>query len=113
MQFIADIIRKLIEDKKLSLVDLYNMQEKNIINIIQNSNYKLQFNLWKKDRRVEKSSEQPNNTYSIKFETKVRYINPLVNGQKIYNVCKRVKNIIDKNLTYDMSNYVYIDEINL
>ncbi len=41
MQFIADIIRKLIEDKKLSLVELYNMHEKNIINSIQNSNYKL------------------------------------------------------------------------
>ena len=34
-----------------------------------------------------------------------------INGYNFVKLCKIAKNMIDKNLEYDMSKYVYIDKI--
>ena len=34
---------------------------------------------------------------------------PLVNGERISVICKIANNMINKNLSYDMNNYVYLD----
>ena len=47
--------------------------------------------------------------YSVHHGAKVRYIDPLVNGERISKVCKEAKEMIERNLAYDMSNYVYLD----
>ena len=47
--------------------------------------------------------------YFVHHGSKIRYIDPLVNGKRISSNCKEAKEMIEKNLSYDMSNYVYLD----
>ena len=113
MQFLADIIQKLNEEGKITREDLYNLKESDVIEIIEKSRYKAMYNVWKEAKKVKLSNDEPKNVYYVKHGAKVRYINPLVNGKRISDICKIAKNMIDKNLSYDMSRYVYIDGINL
>jgi len=113
MQFLADIMKKLSEDGKITREDLYNLKESDVIEIIENSKYKDIYKIWKETKKVKHSDEEPKNVYYVKHGAKVRYINPLVNGKRLSYICKIAKNMIDKNLAYDMSKYIYIDGINL
>jgi hypothetical protein len=113
MQFLADIMKKLSEDGKITREDLYNLKESDVMEIIENSKYKDIYKIWKETKKVKLSDEEPKNVYYVKHGAKVRYINPLVNGERISNICKIAKNMIDKNLEYNMSKYVYIDGIDL
>ena len=47
--------------------------------------------------------------YFVHHGAKVRYIDPLFNGERISSISKTAKKMIDENLAYDMSNYVYLD----
>lgn len=113
MQFLADILKNLSEEGKITRKDLYNLKESDVIEIIENSRYKDVYKIWKEAKTVKIADEMPLNVYYVKHGAKVRYINPLVNGKRISEICKIAKNMIDKNLAYDMSKYVYIDGINL
>lgn len=109
MQFIADILKKLNEENKITKADLYRLKESEIIDIIEKSKYKEVFNKWKNAKKVKTSTEKPKDVYYIKLNSKIRYINPLFNGVRMYDACKIAKNMIDKNLSFDQSNYVYLD----
>lgn len=109
MQLLADIVKKLNEDDFLTLEDLYNLKESEVIEMIENHEYKEIFNIWKKAKKVKTSTEEPKDVYYVHHGAKVRYIDPLVNGERISNICKIAKNMIDKNLSYDMTKYVYLD----
>ena len=111
MQLIADIIKALNNDGKISKKDLYTLKESEVIELIENSKYKEIFDIWKKAKKIKVSKEEPSNVYYVHHGAKVRYIDPLFNGKRISEVCKIAKNMIDKNLSYDMSNYVYLDGI--
>ena len=109
MQLIADIIKKLNEDGLITKEDLYNMKESEIIEIIENSKYKDIFNIWKNAKNIKVSKEKPENVYFVHHGAKIRYIDPLVNKRRISSIIKEAKKEIDKNLSYDMNNYVYLD----
>ena len=109
MQFIADILKKLNEENKISKKDLYEMKESEIINIIESSKYKEIFNIWKKSKKVQVSTEEPKNVYYVHHGAKIRYIDPLFNGERMSNCCKIAKKMIDTNLSYDMNKFVYLD----
>ena len=109
MQLIADILKRLQEDKKIELKDLYEKKEADIIKIIEDSKYGDIFNTWRKAKKVKASKEEPKDVYYVHHGAKIRYINPLVNGERISDICKIAKKMIDKNLSYDMDNYVYLD----
>ena len=109
MQFIADIIRKLNEENKISKKDLYKMKESEIINIISSSKYKELFDIWKKAKRVQVSTEEPKNVYYVHHGAKIRYIDPLFNGERMSKCCKIAKKMIDNNLSYDMNKFVYLN----
>ena len=109
MQLLADIVKKLNEDNLLTLEDLYNLKESEVIEMIENHEYKVIFNIWKKAKKVKTSTDEPKDVYYVHHGAKVRYIDPLVNGERISNICKIAKNMIDKNLSYDMTKYVYLD----
>lgn len=111
MQLIADIIKALNNDGKISKKDLYTLKESEVIELIENSKYKEIFDVWKKAKKIKVSKEEPSNVYYVHHGAKVRYIDPLFNGKRISKSCKIAKNMIDKNLSYDMSNYVYLDGI--
>ena len=109
MQFIADILKKLSNEHKISKQDLYNLKESEVIDIIESSKYNDVFNLWKNATKVKTSKEEPKDVYYVHHGAKIRYIDPLVNGERISVLCKIANNMINKNLSYDMNNYVYLD----
>ncbi len=109
MQLIADIIEKLNEDGLITKEDLYNKKESEIIEIIENSKYKEIFNIWKNAKNIKLSKEKPKNVYFVHHGAKIRYIDPLVNKRRVSSIIKEAKKEIDKNLSYDMNNYVYLD----
>ena len=109
MQLIADIIKKLNEDGLITKEDLYNKKESEVIEIIENSKYKEIFNIWKNAKNVKVSKEKPKNVYFVHHGAKIRYIDPLVNKKRISSISEEAKKEIDKNLSYDMKNYVYLD----
>ena len=109
MQFIADTLKKLKEDKLIKLEDLYELKEEEIINKILDSKYKDEFINWQEATKVKTSNNKPN-TYYVKVLSKVRYIDPLFNGKRMSQECKITKKMIDKNLSYDMNKYVYLQE---
>ena len=109
MQLLADIIKKLNEDRLITKEDLYNMKESEVIEIIENSKYKDIFNIWKNAKNIKVSKEKPENVYFVHHGAKIRYIDPLVNKKRISSISEGAKEEIDKNLSYDMNNYVYLD----
>ena len=109
MQFIADILKKLNEENKISKKDLYEMKESEVINIIESSKYKEIFNIWKKAKKVQVSTEEPKNVYYVHHGAKIRYIDPLFNGERMSKCCKIAKTTIDNNLSYDMNKFVYLN----
>lgn len=109
MQFIADILKKLNEENKITKKDLYKMKEEEVINIIENSEYNCVFQKWKKSKKVKVSKDKPQGVYFVKHGAKIRYIDPLCNGRRISKISKTAKELIENNLSYDMDNYVYLD----
>ena len=109
MQLLADIIKKLNEDRLITKEDLYNMKESEVIEIIENSKYKDIFNIWKNAKNIKVSKEKPETVYFVHHGAKIRYIDPLVNKRRISSISKEAKKEINKNLSYDMNNYVYLD----
>lgn len=108
MQFIADLLKRLSNDGLIERKDLYILKESEIIDIINNSKYKDIFNLWVKAKKI-KVSETPVDYYFVHHGAKIRYINPLVRGKRMADICKIAKRYIDKNLEYNMDNYIYLD----
>ena len=109
MQFIADILKRLKESGEITIEELYDKKESDVIEIIEKSKYKDAWNIWKKAKKINISKTRPEDVYYVHQKSKVRYIDPLCNGERMSKICKIAKNAIDKNLSYDMSNYVYLD----
>ena len=109
MQFIADILKRLNVENKLSKKNLYELKEKDVISIIESSKYKEIFNIWRKAKKVKVSKYEPKDVYYVHHGAKIRYIDPLFKGKRMSKSCKIAKKMIDTNLAYDMNNYVYLD----
>ncbi len=109
MQFLADILKRLNQENKISKKDLYELKEIEIISVIESSKYESVFNLWKNAKKINISKEKPQNVYYVHQRAKIRYIDPLLNGKRISKCCKVANNMIKDNLNYDMNNYVYLD----
>lgn len=109
MQLIADILKRLNRENKISKKDLYELKESDVINIIESSQYSNIFNIWKDAKKVKVSKVEPKNVYYVHHGTKIRYIDPLCNGERMSKCCKIAKKMIDNNLSYNMENYVYLD----
>ena len=108
MQFIADVLKGLSSEGKLVKQDLFEKKESEIIAVIEKSRYAEVFNKWRNATKVLKSEEKPDDVYFVKTGSKVRYIDPLVKGERISKVCKIAKGYIAKNLAYDMDDYLYL-----
>lgn len=109
MQLIADILKKLSDENKISKKDLYELKESEVIDIIESSKYNDIFNIWRNAKKVKTSKEEPQNVYYVHHGAKIRYIDPLFNGERISKCCKIANKMIENNLSYDMNNYVYLD----
>ena len=109
MQLIADILKRLNADGLITVDDLYSKKESDIIEIIKKSKYGDVFSAWQNAKEIHASKTAPKGVYYIHQKAKVRYIDPLCRGERISKICKIAKTAIDKNLAYDMGNYVYLD----
>ncbi len=109
MQAIADILKKVSEEGLITKSDLYELKETEVIEIIKKSKYGYVYEELVNAPKLHTSLEEPN-VYYVKHGAKIRYIDPLVKGERISKVCKIAKNMIDKNLSYDMDKYVYLND---
>ena len=116
MQFLADIMKRLSNKNIITINDLYELSEKEIINIIENSNednISTCFNIWKNSNDIKTSNEYIPDKYCININAKKRYINPLVliNNKpvRISEISKESKDNISKCLDYSFDKYLYMD----
>ena len=109
MQAIADILRIVSADGLIQQKDLYELKESEVIEIIKKSVYGETFNKLINLTKVNTSKEKPEGIYYVNQRVKVRYIDPLFNGKRISKECKIAKNMIEKNLSFDMDKYIYAD----
>lgn len=108
-QLIADILKSLKNGGEITVEELYDKKESDIIGIIENSKYKDIWNIWQKAKKVNTSKTKPEDIYYVHQKVKVRYIDPLCNGERMSKICKIAKNAIDKNLSYSMDDYIYLN----
>ncbi|MBF1035111.1 MAG: hypothetical protein HXL12_00230 [Candidatus Nanosynbacter sp.] len=116
MQFLADILKKMSESGRISVADLYQMKESEVIEMILASDYRDAFLAWQKAKKIKKakSLEQcPDGVYVVNCQAKVRYIDPLWQGERMSKACKIAKNYIEKNLAYKMEGYLYLPGLKL
>ncbi len=111
LHFLADILKKLNTTGYIGKTDLYKLKESEIVDIIKHSEYANAFNKWRNAKSIKVSDIQPENTYSIHHPVKVRYVDPLCQGTRMSESCQLTKQMINKNLSYDMSKYVYLDNV--
>ena len=109
MQFIADILKELNKDNLIKKEDLYTLKESDIIQIIENSKLKNVFDKWRNAKKILTSKTKPKNVYYIQQASKIRYIDPLINGKRISKASSKADKIIKENLSYDMNNYVSLN----
>ena len=109
MQAIADILKKVSQDGLITKEDLYELKESEVIDIVKNSKYNDVFKKLTNATKVNISKEEPKGMYYVKHGAKVRYIDPLYNGNRISKECKITKKMIDNNLSYNMDDYVFLD----
>ena len=109
MQVIADILKKLSADGLITKKDLYELKEREVIDIIEKSKYSSAFSTLINATKVNVSKDEPKGIYYVKLSAKIRYIDPLFKGNRMSKECKIANKMIEKNLSYDMSNYIYID----
>lgn len=116
-QFYADIVKRLGELGELTREDLYKYSEKEIIWLMRNSSDKRLSKIFKMFQEstcfYESDIKPSDDKYSVSFNCKKRYLNPLVNvnGQykRIYDVSDIVKERIDMFLSFETPKYAYFD----
>lgn len=107
MQFIADILKKSIDDQKLNLQDLYALKETEILKILeQYSSWNTFCNL----EKIERSNEKPDGYY-VNVSAKRRYTNPLCGNSRITDLSNDCKILLDEYMNFEDSKYAYSKKI--
>lgn len=109
MQVIADIFKKISQEGLITKRDLYDLKEEEVIEIVKKSKYGEIFNKLINASKVNVSDKEPKGIYYVNHGAKVRYIDPLFNGKRMSKECKIAQKMIEKNLSYNMDNYLYLD----
>lgn len=112
MYFFAEILKKLIKNGYISNEDLYKLSEQEILEIIKNKSNKNISNNFKAFMNCKEfiECEEPiENKFCVPRNAKRRYINPLVQNERVYNVSNLAKSKIDGYLNMKISKYAYVD----
>jgi len=117
MQFLADIMRTMSEKNQITINDLYNLSEKEIIEKIENCdqyNISKFFKLWKDATKINESDIPIEDKYCVSIQNaKIRYINPLVRNKNEYirinEVSNKANQEIEKALNFKTKKYAYLD----
>lgn len=117
MQFLADILKKMSQEKLISQKDLYNLSEKEIIDKIENckiGNIAKNFETWRNATKIKESETPVIGPYSVSItNAKIRYINPLVKVKNAYirinQISEIAKRDIEKARNFRTKKYAYLD----
>lgn len=116
MQFLADVMKKMLEQELLTKRDLYTLSESEVINRIENCKNTEIENCFKKFRnttKINESDKPVKDKYCININAKRRYIVPLVKLESGYKridqISKVAKQNIDQYLAYKTKRYAYLD----
>ena len=116
MQFLADVIKRMIEIKILTKNDLYNLSEKQILEKIDKCEYdniSKCFKIWQNATKINEGDNYVEDKYCRSIKAKVRYIVPLVRDKdqyiRINKISKNEKQDIEKCLNYETKKYTYFD----
>lgn len=117
MQFLADIMKKMSEKHLITIEDLYNLSEKEIIEKIENckeDNIARNFEIWREATQIKQSNEPVTNRYCVSImNPKIRYINPLVRQGnefvRINKISEKAKEDIEKAKNFKTEKYAYLD----
>ena len=115
MQFIADNLKLLINRDKVTLEDLYNLGEQEILSILkrENGDNLKAFNYAKKLKRVDSPDPM---WYNVSVDAKKRYVLPIVKLEdnrvvRLHTVSEKCKKMLDYVLAYKDSKYSFIPNI--
>lgn len=117
MQFLADIMKKMSEKNLITITDLYNMSEKEVIKKIENckqDNIDKCFKLWKNATAINESDSKVEERYCVNIDKiKTRYINPLVRNKDKFIRIDKISDIANKDieevLNYRTKKYAYLN----
>lgn len=116
MQFLADTMKLMSNDGVITVGDLYELPESEIINKIKNCkehNISNCFKIWEEGTDVKTSNVAVPDKYCINVKAKKRYINPLVQTEdgpeRIADISNKAKECIDTCLNYTFDRYIYMD----
>lgn len=116
MQFLADIMKKLVSKNIVTKSDLYKLSEKEIIEKIENckeENISECFKLWRNATHINESDVPVKDKYCVSVEGKMRYINPLVKSGdeyiRINKISNTAKENIERALNFKTKKYAYLD----
>ena len=116
MQFLADIMKKMSSAGLITIEDLYELSEEEVVDKIKNCkdfNISECFEIWQNGKEVKTSEYEPKGKYFVKIKAKKRYIDPLVvtkNGiERISKLSDKAKEDIDTCLNFTFDRYLYMD----
>lgn len=113
MQFIADIIKDMINNGNLKIKDLYELKEENIVSMMANQ-YE-EFSYFSSAEKIERTDEIPSGYYYVSLDAKKRYVIPIcVNGNKIERLnafSDKCKVQLEEYLNFADSKYAYVKTI--
>jgi len=116
MQFLADIMKRMSAENLISVQDLYNLSEKEIICRIENcrvGNIAEYFRVWKNSTELKESDEHVDGVYCINGKNKRRWIEPLVkseNGyERINDISATANADIENFKNYKPKTYCYLE----
>ena len=107
MQFIADIVKKLINENKLKLNDLYKLKESEIVKLLEQYN---SWNIFTKLDGIDRSNIVPDNYY-VNIESKKRYAIPLCNDKRITEISKYCADLLENYNQFRDTEYIYSKKI--
>lgn len=112
MYFFADIIKKMYYNGYISKNDLYDFSEEEIIDIIKNcedEKISLAFRNFMNCDEFFECEEYKRDKFCVDRKVKRRYINPIVQNYRVYDISEKARNKIDDYLKMKISKYAYID----
>lgn len=117
MQFLADIIKTMSANNLITINDLYNLSEKEVIEKIENckqNDIDKCFKLWKNATEINESNTKVNDKYCVRIDKiKIRYINPLVRSEdsfiRVNKISNMAKQDIERALNYRTNKYAYLN----
>jgi HD superfamily phosphohydrolase len=114
-KYIADILKKQIELKKICFEDIYKLSEIDIIKLIKEN--EKSWNIFSEVKMIKRTNKKPEGVYYVSIESKKRYVVPLCKkGNKIVRLdiaSEETGKFLSKYKDFKDSKYCYAKDISL